>query len=465
MTGVRKEILSGVSAVSELTGDWGDGHCVSRYLNRCRVDTPLRLVDAVWAHVADLRPSVGKVVEFGAGDGRFAQTGKYVEYLGYEINSSLFENISLPTNARIVNSCAFSDTIFDADLCIGNPPYVRNQDLPMKWRKYVSERLKNRTGVNISGLANAWQYFFLLALASTKNVGLCALLVPYEWVSRPSAQALRNFISSNGWNVKVYRLTDKTFDDVLTTSSITIVDKDLSNGKWSYFEETAEGKYTAISSPSGAEIGVLPYMRKTTIPQGAPIAKRGLSPGTQRVLTLTEGERVRNGLAEKRDVVPCVTSLRCLPQNIRELNSQTFQQYYRDEGQKCWLIRTDRQPSSVLQGYLDTVPLAACQTATCLEREHWWKFRMPPVPQLLVAQAFKGTFPKAVRNCENARAVGGVCGIYDIGEEQIRRFLHGLGGLDLRDRIVSHSNGFRKIEINQLNSLLMTDYKGIVEHG
>ena len=465
MTGSFNESLTGVRAVFELTRDWGDRHCVSRYLNRCRVDTPLGVVDALWAQVADMRPSVGKVLEFGAGDGRFARTGTFDEYLGYEIDSSLFANTLLPSNARIVNGCAFSDTVYDADLCIGNPPYVRNQDLPVNWRKYVSEKLKKRTGVNISGLANAWQYFFLLALASTVNVGLCALLVPYEWVSRPSVKALRHFISSNGWNVKVYRLVDRTFDDVLTTSSITIIDKSLSDGKWSYFEETTQGKYTAISSPSGAEVGVLPYIRKTTIPRGAPIAKRGLSPGTQRVLTLTEGERVRNGLVEKRDVVPCVTSLRCLPHDVRELNSQTFQQHYRDPGQKCWLIRTDREPSSVLQGYLDTVPSTAYQTATCLEREQWWKFQMPPVPQLLVAQAFKGTFPKAVRNCEEARAVGGVCGIYDIGEDQIRCFLQGLGGVDLRGRIVSHSNGFRKIEINQLNSLLMAEYQGTVEHG
>ena len=73
---------------------------------------------------------------------------------------------------------------------------------------------------------------------------------------------------------------------------------------------------------------------------------------------------------------------------------------------------------------------------------------MPPVPLLLAAQAFKGSFPKALRNSVEARAVGGVCGIYNISEEQSIRFLDGFGGTDLRDRIVSHSNGFRKIEIN-----------------
>ena len=267
------------------------------------------------------------------------------------------------------------------------------------------------------------------------------------------------------WNVKVYRLTDRTLNHVLTTSSITIVDKSVFDGHWTYFEETEKGAYAAISSPSGAEVGVLPYIRKTTIPDGAPIAKRGLSPGTQRVLTLTEGERVRNGLVEGCDVVPCVTSLRTLPTEVKDLHAEVFQRCYRDAGHKCWLIRTDQSPSASLQGYLEAVPSSAYQTATCLEREHWWKSQMPPVPLLLAAQAFKGSFPKALRNSVEARAVGGVCGIYNISEEQSIRFLDGFGGTDLRDRIVSHSNGFRKIEINQLNSLLMDDYNDTVQHG
>ena len=448
--------------VSALTENWGDWSTVSRYLGRCRVDTPLALVDAVWAHVAEVRPSVGKVLDFGAGDGRFARTGQFQTYMGYEIDASVFQDVRLPDNATIVSRCAFSDFIDDADLCIGNPPYVRNQDLPIQWRKNVSEKLKARTTVNVSGLANAWQYFFLLGLASTKEDGLCALLIPYEWVSRPSAKALRDFIVLNNWNVKVYRLVDRTFNDVLTTSSITIVDKGDTDGRWEYFEETSHSQYTSKRSPSGASAGVLPYVRGTRLPETAPLAKRGLSPGTQRVLTLTEGERARNGLDEDRDVVPCVTSLRLLPNGIKTLDQDAFQEHYRQSGNKCWLIRTDDNPSTELQEYLNTVPWSAYQTATCLEREHWWKFDMPPIPGVLVAQAFKGPFPKAVRNTVRARAVGGVCGIYNISEEQSTCFLEGIAGVDLRERIVSHSNGFRKIEINQLNGLLLEKFRDAV---
>jgi Eco57I restriction-modification methylase len=441
-----------------LTRDWGAWNTVSLYLDRCQVDTPDELVAATWAHVDLLRRKVGKVVDFGAGDGRFARHGRFTEYIGYEIDRGRCRHAIVPAHASLVTRCAFSDEIDDADLCIGNPPFVRNQDLPEGWRQQASDVLRRRTGVAVSGLANAWQYFFLLSLASLKPDGLCALVIPYEWVSRPSAKALRDYIAEQRWNVSVYRLVDTTFNSVLTTSSITIVDKAVRKGKWRYFEETAEGAYLPLPSPSGSADGVIRYLRRSEVNKASPRAVRGLSPGTQKVLTLTEGERVRSGLQIARDVVPCVTTLRLLPPNVKALDEAVFRTYYRVAGQKCWLIRTDTLPSPALEAYLIAVPASDYQTATCLERDEWWKFNMPPVPSLLMAQSFRGDFPKAVRNTIAARAVGGVCGIYNVDEAQASRLVAGLDGIDIRDRVVAHSNGLRKIEINQLNMLLVESF-------
>lgn len=438
----------------ELTAAWGTRTSVSLYLTRCQVDTPDTLVAATWKHVRDLRSKVGKVVDFGAGDGRFAQGGRYERYIGYEIDRARSLGPRRPPNARLLNRCAFSTNITDADLCIGNPPFVRNQDLPTGWREKASKVLFERTGIKISGLANAWQYFFLLSLASCKADGLVALVIPYEWVSRPSARLLREYISDRKWGVSVYRLVDETFDSVLTTASITIIDKSSSDGAWRYFEEAAEGKFKEMPSPSGSKKGVVQYLRRAEVRKGGPRASRGLSPGTQKVLTLTEGERVRTGLAINRDVVPCVTTLRHLTPKNRELDAKTFAQQYRNTGQKCWLIRTDRPPSGALARYLNSVPTCDYQTATCLEREEWWKFRMPNTPAALISMCFHGRFPKAVKNTVGARAVGGVYGIYDVSNAEVASVCSGLNGIDLRKRVVAHSNNMRKIEVNQLNALL-----------
>ena len=441
--------------LERLTADWGSADSVSLYLERCQVATPDKLVEATWRHVQEARQAINTVIDFGAGDGRFAKHGNYHTYVGYEIDSRLCKLAKLPQNAKLINQCAFSDMILDADVCIGNPPFVRNQDLPTGWRQNASKVLQERSGVSVSGLANAWQYFFLLALVSAAESGLCALVIPYEWVSRPSSKPVREYIVEQGWNVAVYRLVDTTFNSVLTTSSITIVDKAVRDGRWSFFEESAAGTYSPLVSASGGADGVLPYLARSRRTPGLPVAKRGLSPGTQKVLTLSEGQRVRAGLSIGRDVVPCLTTLRHLPDEVRDLTTEMVREHYRARGQRCWLIRTDKEPSSALAAYLREVPAAEYQTKTCLERDEWWRFVMPAVPDALISMSFKNDFPKVVRNTARVRAVGGVYGIYGLSDDQAAEVTGWPSELSIADRVVAHANGLRKIEVSQLNSLLL----------
>tara|TARA_R100001086_G_scaffold80289_2_gene39141 strand:+ start:1069 stop:1746 length:678 start_codon:yes stop_codon:yes gene_type:complete len=220
----------------------------------------------------------------------------------------------------------------NADLCIGNPPFVRNQDLPEGWSEKVAAELRERSGVALSGLANAWQYFFLLSLLSTADDGICALVIPFEWVSRPSAAKIRDFIARHGWSVDVYRLPDEVFDSVLTTASVTVVDKRDHSGRWRFFDKRGDGEIVELLSTTGSAVGHVEYMSRTAR-RGRPRAMRGLSPGTQKVFTLTEAERARLGLAVGRDVVPCVTSLRLLGADACELDRPTFEAAFRFAGQ------------------------------------------------------------------------------------------------------------------------------------
>ena len=64
--------------------EWA-GTDVDTYLGRCQVDTPDRLVSATWDRVLSRRQEIGEVVDFGAGDGRFALGGTY---RGYTVFSS-----------------------------------------------------------------------------------------------------------------------------------------------------------------------------------------------------------------------------------------------------------------------------------------------------------------------------------------------------------------------------------------
>lgn len=440
--------------LSILTKTWGPKELVDLYLERCQVSTPVATVNAVWELVRERRRSIGSVLDFGAGDGRFATYGSFKSYTGYEIDPSQIRSASLPENARLLTRCAFSSRGSSASLCIGNPPYVRNQDLPEGWRTNAARVLAERCGIRLSGLANAWQYFFLLSIISARANGLVALVIPYEWVSRPSAAIIRQYISDNGWDVSVYRLRDDTFERVLTTSSITIVEKRNARGIWRFYQADAEQGYRELETETGYQTGVLSYESKNTVCGGFAYASRGLSPGTQAALTLTEGERARSGLRVGLDVVPCVTSLKSFDADAFTLTPRLFDRLFREIGQKCWLIRTDVSPSKRLRSYLESVPENLYQTSTCLKRKNWWQFTMPETPDLLGATGFRGSCPKLVVNGVGAKAVGGVAGIRNVRRhnrvELVRRFRE----LELAKRIVTHSDGFKKIEINQYNSIL-----------
>ena len=80
---------------------------------------------------------------------------------------------------------------------------------------------------------------------------------------------------------------------------------------------------------------------------------------------------------------------------------------------------------------------------------------MPATPDVLISMSFRGAFPKAVRNTASVRAVGGVYGIYNLSRTQTDEVTAGLRGIDISDGVVAHSNGLHKIEISQLNTLLV----------
>lgn len=77
-----------ISSLPDLTSDWGCEETVALYLDTCQVDTPEKLVHATWEHVHHLRGDLDHVVDFGAGDGRFALGGRYRRYEGFEIDEA-----------------------------------------------------------------------------------------------------------------------------------------------------------------------------------------------------------------------------------------------------------------------------------------------------------------------------------------------------------------------------------------
>ena len=239
---------------------------------------------------------------------------------------------------------------------------------------------------------------------------------------------------------------------MLTTASVSIIDKRAGEG-WEYFEIDTSGKATPLPQPSGTRSKVLPYSRR-----GDELhALRGLSPGGQDIFVLTEEERLHFSLQVRRDVVPCVTTLRYLTSDVQTLDGNAFADEYVAKGKRCWLIRTDRSSiSTQLQLYLDSVGEHWKRYTTCTSRKVWWEYKPHPAPALLFSSGFVGRSSKVVVNTAGAVAVGAVYGIISACKERpyLSKLARRLRTYDFRRRVVSHANNLHKVEVNQLNAAL-----------
>jgi Eco57I restriction-modification methylase len=426
----------------------------ARFLARCQVDTPPEVVALAW-RVAHLYQERFRLVgDLGCGDGRFAQSGTFDRYVGFEIDASrATSRASRPgVSVAIELGCAFQKATRQRfNLCIGNPPYARHHDIAAAWRTSAERVLAGLMPPYLGdGRANAYVYFIWLALGLTLTNGLVVLLLPHDWMTRPASRNLRAYIASQGWTVDIYLLRDATFGRVLTTSSICVINKAETTGRWRYFEISPGLPARPVKQPTRSRWRVLAYERATA---GAR-AQRGLSPGTQKVLLLTEGQRVRYGLEPGRDVVAAVSTFRHLSSNQKTLSERLFREQFVNRGRRCWLIGQPDQPSTALSSYLAQVPATQRATATCRNRDLWWRFQMPKIPQLLYASGFVTEGPKVFLNKVGAVHVGGIHGIFCQSAARAKAIAAALRTSRFAPRVVALSKGFRKVEVHQMNALL-----------
>jgi hypothetical protein len=429
----------------------------AQHFQRCQVATPPDIVSLLWklARATRIEPQFESVLDLGAGDARFARDAAacFGRYEGVEKDRDKFTGVRLPPRARVSEGDALRWERGGYSLGIGNPPYIRHHYLDDEWRRETLDRLEAESGIRLKRTANLYVLFLMQALLKTRDDGLVVQLVPFEWVTRPSASELRDFINSKGWRVQVYRFDADIFPRVLTTAAVVIVDKRRQAVRWEFGEIGRNGTIRRAPSPSGTRRNVLPYAeRHSTIH-----AMRGLSPGGQKIFVLTEEERLHHGLQRRRDVVPCVTSLRRIGDELHTLDRASFDRTYVNSGARCWLIRSDRpERSPELQRYLRSVGTRWMQYSTCTGRADWAAYMPHQAPRLLVSSGFVRKSPKVLVNLVGAIAVGSVYGVHaKAGGLADPQYIAGrLRAYDFRQRVVHHSNELKKIEVRQLNAVL-----------
>jgi len=418
-------------------------------LSQSQVNTPPSVVSLFWTVVANYRPVLRTVLDFGAGDCRFVKGCHAKEYVGVEIDASRSSTQRLPEKAKCVHSCAFEFKGRDFDACVGNPPYARHHDIEKPWKSSIADKFKLQLSLTVDKRWNLYLYFLALACLKTKADGLIALIIPYEWVARPAAATLRGYLLRHKWNVSVYRFTNSIFPGVLTTACITIIDKSTTQKKWTYYEIDQAFRIRA-KSDAGARYGRLIRYRE----RGPIWSMRGLSPGTQKVFTLTERQRLDAGLS-LRDVDPCITSLRHVPATLSMLNQVTFRKYFIDSGKRCWLVRSNLPcVSDRLLVYLRQAPKSLRSNTTCAARKPWYRFRAQRIPELVLSSGFVTQSPKILINSIRAHAIGAVSGIHLEQRFSARKIQKAIHNDDFSNRVVGYAKTLKKLEVGQLNCVL-----------
>jgi predicted RNA methylase len=413
-----------------------------------QVETPEEVVKFFWHLISKYKSSCGKVLDMGAGDGRFAQGGIYSSYHGIEIDKNRYYPHKLPQKASIEYGCVFEHPKLNYDACIGNPPYLKHNNIESGWREEIIKFINSELEILSDRRCNLYAYFACLGIIKTKSNGLIALIIPYEWVYIPSVRFLRDYINAQGWSIHVYRFKQNIFKRVETTASVTLIDKKTNSSEWHFYNVDSNFNISSRKSMLDSNLSLLKYEKRGEI-----WAMRGLSPGTKKVFTLSEKERISYNL-NLNDVSPCVISLRPVPKNLRSLDKKSFKKYFIDAEQKCWLIRSDKLLSKQLKKYLYEVPEDKRNTSTCKNRDIWYAYRCHPSPKILYNPGFTKFGPKFLINEIHAIAVGSVHGIHSNVKLNIDNLQSYLLKMDFERRLVPHSGKLKKIEVRQMNSVL-----------
>ncbi|MGC0391115.1 Eco57I restriction-modification methylase domain-containing protein [Bradyrhizobium sp. USDA 241] len=200
------------------------------------VYTPAPIVDAMlaWASIAHVTPD--RVVDPGAGSGRFliaaAHCFPMAELIAVEVDP--LAALLLRANAAVLGfanrlSIQLTDyralelpAIDGATLFIGNPPYVRHHDITDEWKTWFAATAA-RLKFTASKLAGLHMHFFLKTRELAKPGDFGAFITAAEWLDVNYGSLLRKMLADGlgGSAIHIIKPTAQPFENALTTGAIT----------------------------------------------------------------------------------------------------------------------------------------------------------------------------------------------------------------------------------------------------
>ncbi len=163
-------------------------------------------------------------LEMTVPSGRIAHgTGFEIEHCFEEIADRLWPDGRLKMHIKDFTLAEPpNDAGLKPNLIVCNPPYVRHHHIGREKKANLQKRVKEKTGVSISGLAGLHCYFLCLAHEWMADDGLAAWLIPSEFMDVNYGRAVKDYLLNDVALQKIHRFDpmDVQFDDALVTSTV-----------------------------------------------------------------------------------------------------------------------------------------------------------------------------------------------------------------------------------------------------
>ncbi|MBI3477427.1 MAG: Eco57I restriction-modification methylase domain-containing protein [Acidobacteria bacterium] len=116
------------------------------------------------------------------------------------------------------------DRLPPRNLVLANPPYLRHQSIPRKYKSRLLERASIRTDIRVSARSGLYVYFLLLAHDWMSEGGVAAWLIPSEFMRSIYGSAVRQYLTQKVelLRVHVYGQTAPQFENVEVLPAIVV---------------------------------------------------------------------------------------------------------------------------------------------------------------------------------------------------------------------------------------------------
>ena len=281
-------------------------------------------------------------------------------------------------------------------LVLANPPYLRHQSIPPKYKKQLLERASIRTDILVSARSGLYVYFLLLGHDWMREGAVAAWLIPSEFMGSVYGSAVRQYLTEKVelLRVHVYKQNVPQFENVHVSPAVVVFRSRKPQPDHTVLM-TAGGDLT---TPEIQEIVALKDLRCSPTWMVPPSKRseettrfrigdlffvhRGIATGANEFFVMTR-ERARALGIPKSEVRPLLPKVRTLGADVIEADSDGYPKVF---PQLCVLDcnlpeDTVRARYPRLMKYLNTAKGSGILNRRLLKDRHPWykqEYREPP---------------------------------------------------------------------------------------